>query len=166
MPSPPRRRPRSPSRTASPGSMSWSKPPRVAGTAIGGSRWASDRDQLAVLAPGDPQPVADLADRGVGPDRLEDQRHEVAVAPRGRLEAVHGRRPGRRRTVGPDTPDALDLAALAVGIDPVEGRGMDVVVAEAVDADHDLVAGLDRPLDAVGGLLDLALLEAAFDRRE
>ena len=29
--------------------------------------------------------------------------------------------------------------------------------------DDDLVAGVDRPLDAVGGLLDLALLEAALD---
>src|SRR6476619_177251 len=102
MPSPPRRKRRSPSRTGSPGSMSWSKPPRVAGTAIGASRWASDRDELAVLAPGDPQPVADLADRGVGPDRLEDRRHEVAVAPSGRLQTVHDRRPGLRRAFGPD----------------------------------------------------------------
>ena len=43
---------------------------------------------------------------------------------------------------------------------------MDLVVAEPVDPDDDLVARLDRPLDAVGRLLDLALLEAALDRRE
>ena len=43
---------------------------------------------------------------------------------------------------------------------------MDLVVAEPVDADDDLVARLDRPLDAVGRLLDLALLEAALDRGE
>ena len=42
----------------------------------------------------------------------------------------------------------------------------DLVVAEAVDADDDLLARLDRPLDAVGRLLDLALLEAAVDGGE
>ena len=46
------------------------------------------------------------------------------------------------------------------------GGVRDLLVAEGVDADDDLVAGLDRPLDPVGRLLDLALLEAALDRGE
>ena len=43
---------------------------------------------------------------------------------------------------------------------------MAVVVAEAVDADDDPLAGLDLALDPVRGLLDLALLVAGLDRRE
>jgi hypothetical protein len=44
------------------------------------------------------------------------------------------------------------------------GRGR--LVAEAVDADDHLLAGSIAALDAVRGLLDLALLEAALDGGE
>ena len=90
-------------------------------------------------------------------------RHQVAVA---------ARRSPRARSIA-----AAQAAGVALGADPPDaarpgaapppGRSAGsaacatVVVAEAVDADDDLVARLDRPLDAVGRLLDLALLEAA-----
>ena len=54
----------------------------------------SDGDELAVLAPGHPQPVADLPDRRVGADRLDDRGHQVALATGDRLESVHRARPG------------------------------------------------------------------------
>ena len=49
-------------------------------------------------------------------------RHQVAVAARGGLQAVHGRRPVLCRPLGSHPPDPLDLTALAVGVDPVELR--------------------------------------------
>src|SRR5258705_12398472 len=98
-----------------------------------------------MLAPRDPQPVADLPDRGVGSHRGQDRGHQVALSPRGRLEAVHRAGPGLGRAFGTDPADALDLAALPVRVDPMKGRRRDLVVAEAVDPDDDLVARLDRP---------------------
>src|SRR4051812_42541991 len=110
---------------------------------------ASDGDQFAMLAPREAKPVADLADRRVRADRVEDRGHQVPVAAGGRLEAVHRSFPGRCRTLRADPPDPLDLAAFALRVDPLERRGVDLVVQEAVDADDDLVARLDRLLDAV-----------------
>ena len=64
------RRRTSRSATGSRRSRCWSRASRAAGTAAGACpSGRSDRDELAVLAPGDPQPVADLADRRVGADR-------------------------------------------------------------------------------------------------
>ncbi len=125
-----------------------------------------DRDELAVLAPGHAQPVGDLTDRRVGADRGQDRGHEVAVRAGHPLQLVHRGRPGRLGALTPDLPNPLDLASLAVGVDLLGGRRADFVVAELVDAHDDLVARVDRPLDPVGRLLDLALLEAALDRGE
>ena len=83
---------------------------------------SSDRDQLAVDAERGPQPVADLADRRVGLDRLDDRRQQVVRAARGVLEPGERGRPGGRVALGADPPDALDLAPLALGIDPLERR--------------------------------------------
>ena len=108
---------------------------------------ASDRDQLAVLAPGDPQPVADLADRGVGPDRLDDRRASGCPSPRATvLERVHRRRPRRRRRArpGPAGP-ARPGAARPSGSIRWSGGVATVVVAEAVDPDDDLVAATRSP---------------------
>ena len=119
-----------------------------------------------MLAPRDPEPVADLADGRVDADRLEDRWHEVVVGPRGGLQPIHRGGPGVGRSFGTDPPNPLDLAALPVGVDPLERWRMDRVVTEPVHADDDLVAVLDRPLDAIGRLLDLALLEPALDGGE
>src|SRR3954447_7437108 len=81
---------------------------------------ASDGDQLPMLAPRYPEPVADLPDCRVGPDRSEDRRHQVAVAASGRLEPVHGSGPGVDRAFGTNAPYPLDLAPLSVGIDLLE----------------------------------------------
>src|SRR3990170_347223 len=43
---------------------------------------ASNGPDLLVLAEDAPQPVADLAQRGVGLDRLEEGRHQVVAAAR------------------------------------------------------------------------------------
>src|SRR4051794_9960830 len=127
---------------------------------------ASDGDEFAVLAPGEAKAVADLTNSRMGAHRFEDRGHEVALAAGGPFQAVHRAFPGLDRTLGADAPNPVDLAALTLRVDPLEGRRMDLVVAEAVDPDDDLVPGLDRLLDAVRGLLDLALLEAALDRGE
>ena len=76
------------------------------------------------------------------------------------------RGPRLGRALGPDRPDAVDLAPLPLRVDPVGRRRGGLVVGEAVDADDDLVAAVDGPLDPVRRFLDLALLEASLDRRE
>src|SRR6266498_3815717 len=86
------------------------------------TRWPSDGDELAVLAPGDPQSIADLTDRGVGLDGLDDRGQQVVSTPRGVLEALERPRPGRRIALGADSSDALDLTALPFRIDPLELR--------------------------------------------
>ena len=59
-------------------------------------------------------------------------------------------------------------AALGGRVDPLQGglRGRAVLVHEPVDSHDDLVATLDGLLDPVRRLLDLALLEAALERRQ
>src|SRR6476660_10110433 len=136
----------------------------AAGLADLGAR--SDRDELPVLAPGDAQPVAYLAHCRVGPDRSEDRRHEVAVCARHTLALVHRRRPGVPGPLRPDATEPLDLVAFAARIDPLGRRRGDLVVAVLVHSDHDLLARVDRALDPVRRLLDLALLEPALDRGE
>src|SRR5262245_43331295 len=113
-----------------------------------------------MFAPADAEAVADLPDRGPGTDRVDDRRHEVAVPGGGRLERVERRPPGGLVALGAEAPHALDLAALALRVDPLERRRRDRLVAVAVDADDDLVASFHSLLDEVGRLLDLALLEA------
>src|SRR5207344_3207645 len=97
-------------------------------------------------------------------DRREDGRHQVALSTGRRLQTVHGVEPALGGALGSDPTDALDLATLTFRVDAMQRWRRNLVVAEAVDPDDDLVARLDGPLDAVGRLLDLALLEAALDR--
>ena len=59
---------------------------------------------------------------------------------------------------------AVALALLAGRVDAVELDARLGLLAELVDADDDLPARLDGGLEAVGGLLDLALDEAGLDR--
>ena len=61
-----------------------------------------------MLAPSHAEAVADLADRGVGPNGVEDGGHEVAVIAGDRLEPVHRRRPVRGGPLCPDPPDSLN----------------------------------------------------------
>ena len=110
--------------------------------------------------------VGDLPDGGVGRDRLDERREEVVGAPRGLLDPPERRLPGGRVALRPDAPDGLDLAPFPLRVDRLEGRRRGRLVAEAVHADDDPLAGLDLALGAVRGLLDLALLEAGLDRRE
>src|ERR1035437_1086694 len=126
----------------------------------------SNGDQLAVLAPDHAQAVADLTDRGVGPDSLDDGRHQVLLASCTCFEPVHGRLPGRGVAIGPDLLYALALAALPFRIDLLERRSRGLLVAVFVDADDDLGSVFHRSLDLIRRFLDLALLVAGLDRRE
>ena len=80
---------------------------------------------------------------------------------RGRCERA-GR--GVGVALGADACGALALALFAGGVEAVELDAARSVLGEPVDADDDPVAGLDGCLEAVGGLLDLALDEAGLDR--
>src|SRR5204862_3738294 len=126
----------------------------------------SDRDQLAVDAPRGAEPVRDLADRRVGLDRLDERRQQVVRAPRGVLEPSNGGLPRRGIALRPDPPDTGDLAALGLGVDALDRRGRDLLVAEPVDPDDDLLARVDRALLEVCRLLDRALLEAGLERAQ
>ena len=130
-------------------------------------RRPSDGQELAMLAPGGSEAVADLAQRRVGLHGLDHRRQDVLAAAGGRLEPGQRSVPGHGIAVGADPAQALDLAPLAVRVDVLGRRRFGRrVVDEPVEPDHDLLAGLDRPLDDVGRLLDLALLEAGLDRLE
>src|SRR6186713_1506684 len=127
---------------------------RAAGTPAGASRsGASDGDQLAVFAPADPEAVTDLADRRPRADRLDDGRHEIAIAGRSRLEGIEGGAPRSLVAFGSHAPDTFDLAPLPLRVDAVDRRRRDGLVAVTVDPDHDLVARLDLLLNAVCRLL-------------
>src|SRR5207237_1111655 len=126
---------------------------------------ASDRDQLAVDAEGGPEAVADLADRRMGLDGVDHRAEDVLLAAGRLLESVQRGAPGGSVTLRSNPPDALDLAALPFRVDSLERRTRlaGFVVPKAVDSDDDEVAPLDRLLNAIGGLLDLTLLEPALD---
>src|SRR5439155_12265254 len=149
-------------------------PFRAAGSRSGRSRLvrasttSSDRDELAMDPERRPEPIADLTDRGMCLDRGDHRRQEIVGLAGGGFDPIEGRPPGDRVALGAHATHPLDLAALSPGIDLLERRLRLVrpVVAIAIDADHDQVASLDRLLDAIGRLLDLALLEPALDRRE
>jgi hypothetical protein len=113
------------------------------------------------------QRVRHLPDRRVRLDRFDQRRQEVFRAARGVLEPAHRRLPRSRIALRPHPAHARDLAALGLWVDPLDRRrGARGLVAEAVDADYHLVARVDRPLGAVGRLLDRTLLEAVLEGRE
>ena len=60
----------------------------------------------------------------------------------------------------------LELAALGLGVEPVQLDRLLVVLVEAVDADDHALARLDLLLVAERRLLDLVLDEALLDRRD
>src|SRR5687768_8319033 len=96
-----------------------------------------DGDQLAMLTPRDAQPVTDLADRGVGLDRLDEGGNQIVPGPRSVVEAPKGCLPRRGFAPCPDAPEAIDLTALRLRVDSLDPRAGDGVVAETVHADHD-----------------------------
>ena len=115
-----------------------------------------------VLAEDVAQRVGDLADRRARLDRLHDRRDQVGSR-RGRRSrrrrAPLAMRPGparrgRRRRARP-------AAARCPGSIASTSMPARLVGREAVDADDDRLAGVDALLGAVGGLLDLALDQAA-----
>src|ERR1035437_5240157 len=126
----------------------------------------SDRDQLTVLAPDSAQSVADLADRCVCLDRIDDRNHEVLVAPGGVLEADQSRRPNHLVTLSSDLPDSLDLTPLAFRVDALQRWGRGFLGSALVDTDNDLDSALDSPLHLVRGLLDLSLLVPGLEGRK
>src|SRR6187551_1658240 len=130
-----RRKPRCRSRRGRTAWRSSSRAKKTGGAPAGGSR--SDRDQLAVLAPGGPEPVADLADRRVGLDRLDQRRQQVLVALRRVLEPAERGRPGPAVTLRSNPSNPLDLAPLPLRVDLLELRRRCArrVVAVLVDAD-------------------------------
>src|SRR6185436_18754443 len=62
--------------------------------------------------------------------------------------------------------ETLNLTALDFRVDSEDSKRRALVVAIAVDPDDDVCASVDRLLRPIGGLLDLALNEARFDRRK
>src|SRR5688572_7111057 len=116
-----------------------------------------------VLSPHVPQRIAHLADGRVGPHAVEERLHGIAGADRGvpqRVErAAHGIGvPGLAQRFEPlelDVPRAL--------VDVQNRVWRLVVLHEVVDSDDDLVAALDRLLESVRRLGDLALRKALLD---
>src|SRR5262245_14098916 len=117
-----------------------------------------------VLAPHVAKRVADLADRGVGADRIDDRRHQVRGGPcRGpkRIERSDD------RVVVARLLEFFELRQLRAGGGLVDVEDLDrrlVLLHEVVDADDDFLLPLDGLLEAVGALGDLLLREPALDR--
>src|SRR5918911_279807 len=73
--------------------------------------------RLPVLAEDIPQSVGDLAERGLGLHRLDDERHEVVLAPRRRAHRLDRRARGVAVALLLECLEALDLARLERGVD-------------------------------------------------
>src|SRR6266542_5722192 len=157
----------------------WTRPIRrrcsgTSGRALPGVMEASfvrsDGDELAMLAPGDSEPVADLADRCVRSNGIHERRQEILVTTGRVAEPTQRGLPGRRVALVANASDRGHLTRLRLRIDPLQSRRdgrrgrLPCIIHEPVDADHDLIATLDGLLRPVGGFLDLPLLEAVLDR--
>src|SRR3970040_1521471 len=106
-----------------------------------------------------PQRVADLAERDLRADGVEDERHEVVPAGRGPVHGLERRRRGPGVATAPEAVQALDPRRAHGGIDPEEAAGRRLVHDELVDAHDDARLRLDVLLVAVRRLLYLALHE-------
>src|SRR5512143_1434639 len=109
----------------------------------------SDRDQLAVLAEGHPQGVADLTQGGPRLDRVDDLWHEVAVAARGLAQPLQRRFPGDRVALRAHASQSRDLVTLPVRVDALQLRRVELIVNELVDSDNDLLPRLDASLRVI-----------------
>ena len=65
--------------------------------------------------------------------------------------------------LGPHPLDPVHLRPLQLGVDGEHLGGLELLVDELVDADHDLLVGVDRLGEGVGGLLDLLLHVLGLD---
>src|SRR3954470_11442708 len=83
---------------------------------------SSDRDQLAVLSEGHAEPVADLAERGVGFHGVDDRWYQVVLGARRPVECVHRRRPAAVIALEPKAADAVGLIELGLRVDPLQWR--------------------------------------------
>ena len=87
---------------------------------------SSDRDQLAVLAPDGPQPVARSRRPWRRPGPPRSSAASGCRSPRAASSSrSHRRRPGRRVALRPDAPETVHLAALPRRVDPLDRRPRD-----------------------------------------
>src|SRR3990170_8797377 len=124
----------------------------------------SDHDRLALLPEDAAQHVADLAEGDVALHALDEHGHQVGFRP-GRLvqPLQHLLRPAAV-PLGADALQALHLALDDLLAHTQDLRPRLLVVGELVHADDGPLPPVDLHLDAVGVLLDLALLEPQLDR--
>ena len=117
--------------------------------------------------------VSDFAEGRALLDGRDDWRHEVRRPARSRFHRVQRCAPFAIAASCADGPHALDLAAFDFGVYAKQIRArIDVPACRSipvyipVDSNDDGIARIDRLLRAIGGVLDLLLDVARFDRRE
>src|SRR5262245_59204017 len=133
--------------------------------ALGSVRLEPDLDQrdFLVFAPHLAERIAHLADGRIGADAIEQRIHRVGVRTGRTAERVER---ARDRVVVARAPQRLETRELRFGgrLVDVENRVRRLVVLDVVvDADDDLLPPLDRLLELVRRLGDLALREALLD---
>ena len=128
----------------------------------------SQRSRLLELAEDVPHRVGDLADRRVGVDGGDDGGDEIAAVPRRQRHRGERGAPGARRCGSPAPRGARSICWRSIS-----GSMVSVSIAapsfggrERVDADDGGRARVDGELRPVRRLLDLALNQTGFDRRE
>src|SRR3990170_4565347 len=123
----------------------------------------SDDDRLALLAEHAAQHVADLADGEVALHALDEHGHQVGFRPRRLVQPLqHLLRPAAV-PLGADALQPLHLAPDDLLAHAQDLRPRLLVGGELVDADDGPLPPVDLHLDAVGVLLNLALLEPQLD---
>src|SRR5690606_1376866 len=114
-----------------------------------------------VLSEHPAQHPADLAERDIRFDTLDEQRHQVLAAARRRLQMRQQLADARIIPFGAQSRQPVALRLLDRRIDPqnIPRRAVLVIVCEAVDAYDDLLARLHGLLIRVRCVVDLALNE-------
>src|SRR5262245_52596520 len=129
----------------------------------GESVMASEYSRLFVRREHFPHDVRDLPDRRVRLHRIDERRHDVLPFGAGLAEGAEGRGDGLAVPRPPELGDGLLLLALDRVVDVEDLERVLFLVHEVVDADDDLLAGVERPLVGVRRVHDLLLREAGLD---
>src|SRR5581483_5066200 len=109
--------------------------------------------------------VGYLAERAPGANRLDYRGHQVRSVARRGFDAFDRLRRPRSIALGTDFRHRALLFFLKLGIDLEDILGRLAAGGELVDADDYAFAGFDFALVEIGGVLNLTLHVAAFDRR-